>query len=108
MKIYHTSLQDVQRARVEIDGDLERFINEWRATFDLGSSDGMDAYCQIVLRGGKRLRGILAMQSYYAHGGKDDAVALGAARTLELVQAYLKRSARTCEATLRTTAKHRR
>jgi geranylgeranyl diphosphate synthase, type I len=89
MKIYHAGLKDVQRAREVIDEDLARFIDEWRVTFDQGSTAGMEAYCQIVLRGGKRLRGILAMQSYYAHGGKDEMVALGAARALELVQAYL-------------------
>lgn len=89
MKIYDTGLGRVAQARAAIDADLASFISEWRTTFDQGSSAGMEAYCQIVLRGGKRLRGILAMQSYYAHGGKDVTVALGAARALELVQAYL-------------------
>ncbi|HEV7952341.1 MAG TPA: polyprenyl synthetase family protein [Candidatus Saccharimonadales bacterium] len=89
MKIYNTGLSDMQQARVLIDEDLKRFIDGWRATFDQGSADGLEAYCQIVLRGGKRLRGILAMQSYYAHGGTDDIVAIGVARVLELVQAYL-------------------
>ena len=82
-------MQDVHRAREVIDKDLAQFIEQWRTTFDQGSLDGMEAYCQIVLRGGKRLRGILAMQSYYAHGGTDAAVATGVARVLELVQAYL-------------------
>lgn len=89
MKIYDTGLKDVARAREAIDGDLREFIAQWRPTFDEGSVDGMGAYCEIVLRGGKRLRGILAMQSYYAHGGTDGVVALGAARVLELIQAYL-------------------
>ena len=89
MKIYDTGLGGIQKAKVAIDKDLERFVNEWRDMFDAGSVDGMEAYCQIVLRGGKRLRGILAMQSYYAHGGTDDLVAVGAARVLELTQAYL-------------------
>jgi geranylgeranyl diphosphate synthase type I len=40
----------------------------------------------VLLRGGKRLRGVLAMQSYYAHGGQDDAVAVGAARVFEIIQ----------------------
>lgn len=89
MKIYETGLANVQRAKVAIDEDLNQFITEWRKTYDHGSVEVFDAYCQIVLRGGKRLRGILAMQSYYAHGGKDDSVAIGAARVLELLQAYL-------------------
>lgn len=89
MKIYDTGLTDVQRVREMIDTDLALFVGEWRTSFDEGSAEGLEAYCQIVLRGGKRLRGVLAMQSYYAHGGADEAVALGAARALELVQAYL-------------------
>lgn len=79
----------MQSAKKLIDNDLERFIAKWRQSYDLGSIDAIDAFCQIILRGGKRLRGILAMQSYYAHGGIDETVALGAARVLELVQAYL-------------------
>ncbi|HET8884697.1 MAG TPA: polyprenyl synthetase family protein, partial [Candidatus Saccharimonadales bacterium] len=89
MKIYDTGLADIERAQQAINQDLERFISQWRLTYDHGATDAIDGYCQIVLRGGKRLRGILAMQSYYAHGGTDAAVALGAARVLELVQAYL-------------------
>lgn len=89
MKIYDTGLTNVQDAKAVIDNDLKQFIAEWRKEYDQGSIDAIDAYCQIVLSGGKRLRGILAMQSYYAHGGTDDMVALGAARVLELMQAYL-------------------
>lgn len=89
MKIYDTGLANMQQARQLIDQDLDRFITTWRQTYDNGSVAAIDGYCQILLRGGKRLRGILAMQSYYAHGGTDEAVALGAARVLELVQAYL-------------------
>jgi geranylgeranyl diphosphate synthase type I len=89
MKMYVTGLADMQRASAAIDDNLERFIERWLQSYDAGSMAAIEAYCEIVVRGGKRLRGILAMQSYYAHGGTDDTVALGAARVLELVQAYL-------------------
>lgn len=89
MKIYDTGLDGMSLAKDYIDHDLETFIADWRRDYDDGSNVAIDAYCQIVLRGGKRLRGTLAMQSYYAHGGTDPTVALGAARVLELVQAYL-------------------
>lgn len=79
----------MQNVSAVIDADLEHFVAKWRQSYDNGSIAAIDAYCQIVLRGGKRMRGILAMQSYYAHGGVDESVALGAARVLELVQAYL-------------------
>lgn len=87
--MYVTGLADMQRASAAIDDDLEQFIERWLQSFDAGSIAAIEAYCEIVVRGGKRLRGILAMQSYYAHGGTDDVVALGVARVLELVQAYL-------------------
>ena len=45
--------------------------------------------CGVMLRGGKRLRGVLAMQSYQAHGGQNDTVALGAARVFEIIQTSL-------------------
>jgi geranylgeranyl diphosphate synthase type I len=89
MRIYDTGLVDANKAKELIDKDLARFVDDWRPTFDEGSKEGLEAFCQLILRGGKRLRGILAMQSYYAHGGTDATVALGAARVLELVQAYL-------------------
>jgi geranylgeranyl diphosphate synthase type I len=89
VKIYDTGLGGMSQAKDLIDHDLERFIAEWRQTYDNGSQVAIDAYCQIVLRGGKRLRGILTMQSYYAHGGTNPVVALGVARVLELVHAYL-------------------
>lgn len=89
MKIYDTGLSAMHDAKAVIDTDLQRFVSQWRRSYDEGSIDAIDAYCQIMLNGGKRLRGVLAMQSYYAHGGRDESVALGAARVLELIQAYL-------------------
>lgn len=89
MKLYDAGLANIANAKSIIDKDLEQFVAQWRLTHSDGSADAIDAYCQVLLTGGKRLRGILAMQSYYAHGGADDAVAIGAARVLELIQAYL-------------------
>jgi geranylgeranyl diphosphate synthase type I len=89
MKIYQAGLADIAKAKQMIDDDLAAYAQAWQQAADQGSAMAIEAYCQILLRGGKRLRGVLAMQSYYAHGGTDDAVALGAARALELIQAYL-------------------
>lgn len=89
MKIYQTGLVDVAKAKTLVNDDLAAYAETWQQSTDAGSRDAIEAYCQILLRGGKRLRGVLAMQSYYAHGGTDDVVALGAARALELIQAYL-------------------
>jgi len=70
----------------KINRDLDRLASEWQKQELAGNGVAAKAFCDVMLRGGKRLRGVLAMQSYYAHGGKDDAVALGAARVFEIIQ----------------------
>lgn len=72
-----------------INADLERFVREWKAEESIGNPEPIDAFCSVMLRGGKRLRGVLAMQSYLAHGGRNDAVAIGAARVFEIIQTSL-------------------
>lgn len=73
----------------QINHDLEKFAAKWREQETAGKGEPVAAFCDVLLRGGKRLRGVLAMQSYYAHGGDDDAVALGAARVFEIIQTSL-------------------
>jgi len=70
----------------KINHDLERLTKQWQKQEQAGEGAPAKAFCDVLLRGGKRLRGVLAMQSYYAHGGEDDAVALGAARVFEIIQ----------------------
>jgi geranylgeranyl diphosphate synthase type I len=72
-----------------INMDLERFAKLWRKDDTIGSHEPVDVFCDVMLRGGKRLRGILAMKSYYAYGGKDEEVAIGIARVFEIVQTSL-------------------
>lgn len=87
--IYSDGPMGIERAKDAIDRDLESFANEWAQTYDPIERDSIKAFCEILLRGGKRLRGVLAMQSYYAHGGDDPQVAIGAARVSEIGQTYL-------------------
>jgi geranylgeranyl diphosphate synthase type I len=72
-----------------IHEDLKKFAEEWQKDETIGRREPIDAFCDVLLRGGKRLRGILAMRSYYAHGGEDEEVALGAARIFEIIQTSL-------------------
>lgn len=72
-----------------IQRDLHEFAADWQKEGTIGYQEPLAAFCDVMLRGGKRLRGMLAMQSYYAHGGKDEAVALGAARVFEVLQTSL-------------------
>jgi geranylgeranyl diphosphate synthase, type II len=72
-----------------INDDLEQFAVKWQQDSTVGSPEPVQAFCDVMLRGGKRLRGMLAMQSYFAHGGTDEAVALAAARVFEIIQTSL-------------------
>jgi geranylgeranyl diphosphate synthase type I len=82
------SVRDQQLIK-SIQQDLEQFVAKWKQQESIGSPEPIDAFCDVLLRGGKRLRGMLAAQSYYAHGGKDAKVAIGAARIFEIIQTSL-------------------
>lgn len=53
------------------------------------TQDIAGAYISILARGGKRLRGALTMHAYYMAGGKDEQLAIRAARAIEMIHAYL-------------------
>lgn len=48
-----------------------------------------DAFLEILARGGKRIRGALAMVGYEMMGGKDQKMILEASRALEMIHAYI-------------------
>lgn len=48
-----------------------------------------DAFLEILARGGKRIRGALAIIGYEMMGGQDQAMILQAARALEMIHAYI-------------------
>ena len=75
-----------------IDKDLLRFSAEWRQQWQAyppATQVVLESMLDFLNRGGKRVRGALAMESYYLHGGTNEATALGAARVIELVQTCL-------------------
>lgn len=84
---------EITKFRRLIDADLQTFseawLRDWRERYGAVTADTLEVLVAVLTRGGKRLRGVLAMKSYYAHGGRDETVAIGAARVVELVQAYL-------------------
>ncbi|MDQ3158626.1 MAG: polyprenyl synthetase family protein [bacterium] len=57
--------------------------------FGKNSRVAADAYLQILSRGGKRIRGALAMLGYEMSGGKDEQMILEAARAVEMIHAYI-------------------
>lgn len=76
-----------------IDSDIEKYceeiLSETYEQFGEFAAEPVKAYCELLSRGGKRVRGILTMVSYYMLGGKDDEVALKAARAIEMLHAYI-------------------
>lgn len=49
----------------------------------------VEAYCEILARGGKRIRGALTISGYKMFGGRDDSVARQAAQAIEMLHAYI-------------------
>lgn len=86
-------IERVLAHKKEIDADLVRLgtalHKEWKHDYTTHSVEVLDVLIALLNRGGKRLRGALAMESYYLHGGTRQKIALGAARVIELVQASL-------------------
>lgn len=67
----------------------EHWRGEWAQLYPPVTLEVLDSLIDFMNRGGKRVRGALAMESYFMHGGTDEQVALGAARVVELVNAGL-------------------
>lgn len=85
---YANDVLDPQLAG-DIQADLEQFSQEWQRDATIGTPEPIAAFCDVLLRGGKRLRGVLAIKSYQAFGGADESVAMGAARVFEIIQTSL-------------------
>jgi geranylgeranyl diphosphate synthase type I len=76
-----------------IDDDISQFAKqteqETLKKFGANARLQTDAYLSILGRGGKRIRGSLAMAAYEMAGGKDQKLILHAARALEMLHAYI-------------------
>ena len=76
-----------------IDEDIKRYAGHVKKTteqqFGGYPSAVTDAYLDMLSRGGKRIRGALAMVGYEMCGGKDPEMILRAATALEMIHAYI-------------------
>lgn len=76
-----------------IDEDIAAYAKqlerETLKTFGANARLEIDAYLQILRRGGKRIRGALTMVGYEMCGGQDKAMILQAARAIEMIHAYI-------------------
>lgn len=74
---------------LEINDYAERLLARAAAEYTPYSHQALGSYVTILRRGGKRIRGGLAMASYRLAGGEDEQLARRLGLVLELVHAYL-------------------
>lgn len=76
-----------------LDEEIERYchvvLSNTERDFGAASHNAMHAFCSLLKRGGKRLRGALVMSSYAMFGGTDKRISIKAGRIIEMVHAYL-------------------
>jgi geranylgeranyl diphosphate synthase type I len=84
---------DLTTYKKQIDSDIadfcEQAVAESYESFGEYPTEAIKAYCDLLSRGGKRIRGALTMASYKMLGGTNDEVALQAARAVEMLHAYI-------------------
>ena len=86
------SLAELSKYKRLLDARIEQYCQELLSTsegYTQYSRVAADGLCQILRRGGKRLRGALVMNAYEMVGGADRQVSLRAGLALELIHAYL-------------------
>lgn len=76
-----------------IDDDINQYVKELERTtlrlFGAYARLEIDAYTSILKRGGKRIRGSLAMAAYEMAGGRNRDLSVQLARALEMIHAYI-------------------
>lgn len=86
-------LQKLAEYKKLIDADISEYcksaIVESHENFGEYPTESVKAYCSLLGRGGKRIRGALTMVSYEMLGGTDKNVSLQAARAIEMLHAYI-------------------
>ena len=79
--------------RVRIENRITEYATDFelrmRTEYPTNSIEPDRAFIDMLQRGGKRLRGIVAAMSYRHHGGDDESVELDLALTVEMYHAYI-------------------
>jgi geranylgeranyl diphosphate synthase, type I len=77
----------------DIETELEQAVKQMLVStgeqFGNYPTKVLQAYTNVLMRGGKRIRGALAMASYQMFGGQDKEVIVKAAAALEMFNAYI-------------------
>jgi geranylgeranyl diphosphate synthase type I len=86
-------LETLSKYKNQIDLDIEDYckaaLSQSYENFGEYPTEAVKAYCDLLGRGGKRIRGALTIASYEMLGGTDKKVALQAARAIEMLHAYI-------------------
>ncbi|PLS81114.1 hypothetical protein CYG49_03235 [Candidatus Saccharibacteria bacterium] len=87
------TLQKLAQYKQLLDDDINDYssllLEEWGSEHGEFSRAAVEAYCSVLARGGKRLRGALVMNAYEMFGGTDQQLILPAARAIEMIHAYV-------------------
>lgn len=87
---FRSDLREYQRTiDAEITQVSDQLLARYQLEFGSLSSTAMKAYTDLLGRGGKRVRGSLAMYSYRLFGGADIATATTLAVAIEMLHAYM-------------------
>jgi geranylgeranyl pyrophosphate synthase len=73
----------------ELESISQEIITDTTEQFGIYPAEVINAYIAVLLRGGKRIRGALAMEAYEMFGGKDQDVIVKAACALEMLNTYV-------------------
>lgn len=83
LNVYKTIINDAISEKVEI------LKNQTAEVYGEAPLESVNAYCDVLSRGGKRIRGALAMVAYEMFGGKDTKMISEAAAALEMMNTYI-------------------
>ena len=73
----------------ELDQIAKRLLADTKEQFGSMPEEVVQAYLNVLTRGGKRIRGALAIASYEMFGGSDSAMIRQAAAALEMLNTYI-------------------
>lgn len=89
-EVFAATLQEYkQRIDDDIASYSELALSAVHEEFGSYPATAVEAFIELLSRGGKRIRGALTMHAYHMLGGTDASVALQAARAVEMLHAYI-------------------
>lgn len=77
------------RINKEIDDFCDKLVNDFSKQHGTYSEEVIGVYCDMLRRGGKRLRGLLTLVAYDMCGGRDKQLANKLALVVEMIHTYV-------------------